>query len=160
MGEHENYVQVLVRTLQKQVETLSTILEITKEQSRIADAPDFDEVMLEDTLNRKEVLIARLNELDAGFTSVYGRVRKEIQARQDDYKEDIQQMQSLIKECTDLGVEIKVLESRNRDKLVQCFSKKQQQYGSQKTAASVASHYNQTMNNTKVVDSFFLDRKK
>lgn len=160
MGEHENYVQVLIRTLQKQTETLSDILELTKEQSRIADAPDFDEVMLEDTLNRKEVLIARLNELDDGFTSVYGRVRKEIQDKQDDYKEDIRQMQDLIKECTDLGVEIKVLETRNRDKLVQCFSNKQQQYGSQKTAASVASHYSQTMNNTKVVDSFFLDQKK
>lgn len=160
MGQQENYVQVLVRTLQKQVETLSDILELTKEQSRIADAPDFDEVMLEDTLNRKEVLIAKLNELDAGFTSVYGRVRKEIQDKQDDYKEEIQQMQDLIKECTDFGVEIKVLEARNRDKLVQCFSNKQKQYGSQKTAASVASHYSQTMNNTKVVDSFFLDKKK
>lgn len=160
MGKQENYVQVLIRTLQKQVEALSSILEITKEQSRIADAPDFDEVMLEDTLNRKEVQIAKLNELDAGFTSVYGRVRKEIQDNQDEYKEEVLQMQSLIKECTDLGVEIKVLETRNRDKLVQCFSNKQKQYGSQKTAASVASHYSQTMNNTKVADSFFLDRKK
>ena len=160
MAEHENYVQVLVKTLQKQVEALTSILEITKEQSQIADAPDFDEIMLEDTLNRKQILIAKLNELDDGFTSVYGRVRKEIQDKPDNYKEDIQKMQSLIRECTDLGVEIKVLEARNRDKLVQCFSNKQQQYGSQKTAATVASHYSQTMNNTKVVDSFFLDRKK
>ena len=160
MTEQESYVQVLMRTLQKQVETLSDILETTKEQSRIADAPDFDEVMLEKTLNRKEVLIARLNELDDGFISVYERVRKQIKDNQDDYKEDIRQMQELIKRCTDLGVEIKVLESRNRDKLVQCFSNKQKEYGSQKTAATVASHYSQAMNNAKVVDSFFLDRKK
>lgn len=160
MAENESYVQVLVRTLQRQVEALTDILEITKEQGRIADAPDFDEVMLESTLNRKEILIAKLNELDDGFVSVYDRVRKDIKDNQDDYKEVIRQMQELIKDCTDLGVEIKVLEERNREKLVKCFSNKQQQYSSQKTAASVASHYSQTMNNTKVMDSIFLDRKK
>lgn len=160
MAENENYMQVLVRTLQRQVEALTDILEITKEQSRIAGAPDFDEAMLENTLNRKEILIAKLNELDDGFISVYNRVRRELQDNQDAYKEDIRQIQDLIKECTDLGVEIKVLEERNREKLVRCFANKHKQYSSQKTAASVASQYHQTMNNTKVMDSFFLDRKK
>lgn len=160
MAENENYMQVLVRTLQRQAEALTDILEITKEQSRIAGAPDFDEAMLENTLNRKEILIAKLNELDDGFISVYNRVRRELQDNQDAYKEDIRQIQDLIKECTDLGVEIKVLEERNREKLVRCFANKHKQYSSQKTAASVASQYHQTMNNTKVMDSFFLDRKK
>ena len=77
MGDNHNYIQILVSTLQKQVGVLKEILELTKEQRRIADHSDFDEAMLEETLNKKEVLIAKLNELDDGFASVYGRVRKE-----------------------------------------------------------------------------------
>lgn len=159
MGEQQNYVQVLIQTLQRQAETLTDILKITKEQGRIADAPDFDEVMLEDSLNRKEIFIARLNELDDGFTSVYGRVRKEVKENPEAYREELGQMQALIKQCTDLGVEIKVAEERNRKKLVRCFSDKHKQYSTQKTAATVASHYHQTMNYAKVADSFFVDKK-
>lgn len=159
MEDSHSYVQVLIRTLQKQTEILKDVLAITKEQSVIAESEDFDELMLEETLNKKEVLIAKLNELDDGFTAVYGRVRSEVTDKQEQYKEELLQMQSLIKECTDLGVEIKVLEERNREKLVKCFSNKRKQYGSQMTAASVASHYHQTMNNSKIMDSYFMDEK-
>lgn len=159
MEDSHNYVQILIDTLQKQVDVLKDVLEVTKEQSVIAGKEDFDETLLEESLNKKEVLIAKLNGLDDGFTAVYGRVHSEVREKQDLYREELQRMQSLIKECTDLGVEIKVLEERNRERLMQCFSRKQKQYGSQKTAASVASHYHQTMNNTKVSDSYFLDQK-
>ena len=159
MENSHNYVQILIDTLQKQVDILKDVLEVTKEQSVIAGKEDFDETLLEESLNKKEVLIAKLNSLDDGFTAVYGRVRSEVSAQQDLYQEELQKMQSLIKECTDLGVEIKVLEERNRERLMRCFSQKQKQYNSLKAAASVASHYHQTMNNTKIQDSYFLDQK-
>jgi flagellar biosynthesis/type III secretory pathway chaperone len=141
----DDYVAVLVQTLEKQCTALQEILAVTQKQSEIAAAEDFEEEMLEDTLNRKEVLIARLNELDGGFVSVYGRVRRELDEHRDKYQEELKQIQSLIKKCTDLGVEIKVLEDRNRDKMAQCFSGKQKLYNSKKTAATVASRYHQTM---------------
>lgn len=159
MSDSHNYIQVLINTLQKQTEVLKEILEITRQQSVIAKDKDFDEIMLEKSLNKKEVLIAKLNELDDGFTSVYGRVRNEVRDRQELYREELRQMQELIKECTDLGVEIKVLEERNREKMAQCFANKHKQYGSQKTAASVASHYHQTMNNMKMLNSSFFNQK-
>lgn len=160
MEDNSNYVQVLVSTLHKQVGVLKEILELTKEQHQIADLPDFDEIMLEETLNKKDVLIARLNELDDGFASVYGRVRKEVNEHKEIYREELLQLQSLIKECTDLGVEIKVLEERNREKLAQCFAGKQKEYGAQRTAANVASRYHQTMRNVRMADSYSFNKKK
>ena len=160
MGDHYSYIQILVNTLQKQIETLKEILELTKEQRRIADHSDFDEAMLEETLNKKEVLIAKLNELDDGFISVYGRVRKEVKEHKELYKDELRQLQSLIKECTDLGVEIKVLEERNRDKFAQCFSGKYREYGSQRVAAEVASRYHQTMRNAQLAGSHIFNKKK
>ena len=160
MGDNHNYIQILVSTLQKQVDVLKEILELTKEQRKIAEATCFDESMLERTLNRKEVLIVKLNELDNGFVSVYGRVRKEVKEHKELYKTELQQLQKLITECTDLGVEIKVLEERNRERLTQCFSGKHKEYGAQRTAANVASRYHQTMHNTKMADSYFFNKKK
>ena len=159
MENSHNYIQVLIATLQKQVQVLQQILSITQEQSVIAGKADFDEIMLEESLNKKDILIAELNKLDDGFTTVYGRVRSEMMGRQEFYKDELQQMQTLIKECTDLGVEIKVLEERNREKMTQGFANKHQKYSSKRTAASVASHYHQTMNNTKIANSYFVDKK-
>ena len=160
MNNYYNYVQILVVTLQKQIQVLQEILKLTKEQHQIATLSEFDEVMLEETLNKKEVLIAQLNELDDGFASVYGRVRKEVNQHRELYTEELQQLQELIKECTDLGVEIRVLEERTRKKLAQCFAGKQKEYGVQRTAATVASRYYQTMKNAKVQNSYLYNEKK
>lgn len=143
--EKNSYIGMLLQTLQNQEVTLQEVLAITKEQSKIAAGQDFDEEAFGETLNRKEILIARLNSLDDGFASVYGRVRSVIMQEKDAYREDILKMQEYIKHCTDLGVEIKVLEERNRDRLIQCFTDKHKQYGSQMNAATVASKYHKTM---------------
>lgn len=144
-NDSQSYITLLIDTLKKQEIALADVLEITKEQSKIANAPEFDEVLLENSLNRKEILIAKLNELDDGFVSVYGRVRNEIQGNTETYKTQIRQMQDLIKKCTDLGVEIKVLEERNRNQLMKCFASKNKKYSSQRNAAMVASRYHRTM---------------
>lgn len=143
--EKDSYINMLLQTLQKQEVTLQEVLAVTKQQSELANTNIFDEDAFEKTLNQKEILIARLNSLDDGFASVYGRVRGVIMQEKDAYKDDIRKMQEYIKNCTNLGVEIKVLEERNRDKLTQCFTDKHKQYGSQMNAATVASKYHRTM---------------
>lgn len=141
----QNYIHLLLQTLEKQEATLQEVLQVTKEQSSIADAPEFQEQLLEKSLNQKEVLIAKLNELDDGFAAVYGRVRGIIREHPTMYRDELEQMQTYIKRCTDIGVEIKVLEERNKDKLAQCFAQKHKQYGVRQTAATVASKYHRTM---------------
>lgn len=145
MSENQNYINILLQTLEKQQATLQEVLQITKEQNQIAGKDDFEETMLEASLNQKDILIARLNELDDGFVSVYGWVRNEIADHKEQYSSELAQMQKLIKQCTDLGVEIKVLEERNKERLTQCFVGKHKQYSMKQTAATVASRYHQTM---------------
>lgn len=160
MEDNRKYIQVLTDTLRKQVDTLQEVLTVTQEQSRIAAMPNLDESMLEETMNRKEILIARLNVLDDGFTSVYDRVRREILANKEAYKDELRTIQTMIQQCTDLGVEIRVLEQRNRDKMTQQFTNKHQQYSTKRTAATVASRYNKTMNGRGVAGAGFLDSKQ
>lgn len=159
MEESCNYVQILMNTLEKQKQVLQQILTLTKEQSRIASQESFDENALEDTLNKKEILIARLNELDDGFASIYGRVRREVIEHQVEYAKELEKMQNLIRECTDIGNELKVLEQRNKDRLINCFAGKQKEYGARQTAANVASRYHQTMYNQTGNNSFYFNKK-
>lgn len=151
MVESQQYINVLMDILERQITVLTDMLEITKEQSRLADAVDFDSDAFGDTLSRKDVLIIRLNELDDGFSSAYDNVRREIKKDSAKYKTSIEKMQNMIRRCTDIGMEIKALETRNRDKLVICFSDKKQEYSAKQTAATVANKYSVTMKNVNLM---------
>lgn len=156
----ENYVQVLIDTINKKEETLRRILDITEEQEQISKADVYDSERMEKTLNEKEIQISRLNYLDDGFQSVYDRVSSEIRSHVEDYREDILRLQDKIRVCTELGNAIRVLEERNRNRFSQLFSKTKKEYSVSRNKANVAQNYFKTMNNSKVVDAYFVDKKK
>lgn len=147
MSEEQQYVDILVDVLNKQIKTLQEVLEITKRQGVIAAAEEFDEDAFDETLSRKDACIMRLNELDNGFVSVFERVKRQVHEEPDKYKSKVKEMQDLIRACTDLGNEIQTLENRNREKLVKCFAGKKKEYNAKQTAATVAGKYNTTMKN-------------
>lgn len=156
----QNYVQVLIDTITKKEETLRRILEITEEQERISKEENYDTDRMEKTLNDKEIQIARLNHLDEGFQSVYDRASGDIKRNIDDYKESIRELQEKIRVCTELGNAIQVLEDRNRTRFIQLFSKTKKEYSLSKNKANVAQNYFKTMNNSKIMDAYFVDKKK
>lgn len=156
----ENYVQVLIDTINKKEETLRRILEVTQEQERISKAEEYDSDRMEKTLNDKEIQIARLNHLDEGFQSVYDRVASDIRKNIDEYKDSIAILQDKIRVCTEIGNAIRVLEDRNRSRLSQLFTKAKKEYSTSKNKASVAQNYFKTMNNSKIMDAYFVDKKK
>lgn len=156
----QNYVQVLIDTITKKEETLRKILEITKQQEVISKQDTYASDDMEKTLNEKEIQIARLNYLDEGFQSVYDRVSSEIRNHLDVYKQDVLVLQDKIRICTEIGNEIMVLEERNRNRFNTLFSKAHTDYSTFKSKASVAQNYFKTMNNSKVMDPYFVDKKQ
>lgn len=156
----ENYVQVLIDTINKKEDALRKILEITQEQEEISKAEVYDSERMEKTLNEKEIQISRLNYLDEGFQSVYDRVSSKIRKNKDEYKGDILVLQEKIRVCTEIGNAIQVLEDRNRNRFAQMFSKTRKEYSVSKNQASVAQNYFKTMNNSKIMDAYFVDKKK
>lgn len=156
----QNYVQVLIDTITKKEETLRKILEITKQQEIISKQDAYASEDMEKTLNEKEIQISRLNYLDEGFQSVYDRVSSEIRNHIDVYKQDVLLLQDKIRICTEIGNEIMVLEERNRSRFNALFSKAHTDYSTVKSKASVAQNYFKTMNNSKVMDPYFVDKKQ
>lgn len=160
MGENQRYVGILLDTLEKKQGVLREILLLTQEQETVCKQSEYDEERMSELMNKKEVQIAKLNELDEGFGRVYSRVRLEVRDHKDDYKEEILKMQEYIRSCTDLGNGIMVLEDRNRSRIEQIFMGKRNEYKLSRAKTAVASNYLKTMNNTKIMSAYFVDQKK
>ena len=76
----EDYLQIMIESLEKKIDVLDRVLELDKRQIAIALEQPFDLEKYDKTMDEKGVLIDELNRLDDGFTSTYERVRDEVQA--------------------------------------------------------------------------------
>lgn len=160
MNQTVTYVNILQESLIRKKKYLEEILSLTREQETLANQKKFDENAFGDIIDKKDVLINNVNEIDKGFTSVYDRVRKEIVEDKEQYSEVLKSMQQLIKSCVDLGMEIEALEERNRAALERVFAVGFKGIRQVKQSNHVANKYYKSMSNGAVNDSVFYDRKK
>ena len=160
MNETGMYVGILCDSLLRKKKYLEEIYELTLKQGEIASAGKFDEVAFEEVVERKEILINNINEIDKGFTSVYDRVRGYLLEEKDIYKSELKEIQELINICMDFGSKIEVLEERNRAKLEVVFAGERKNIRQVKNSRSVANKYYKSMSNGMVNDAMLYDRKK
>ena len=160
MDQIGTYVNIMRESLERKQRYLTEILKLTNEQSVIATAEKFDEEQFSELVEKKDVLIDNLNEIDKGFSSVYDRVRIEIQRDPVVYRDELLAIQNLIRICVDLGMQIEAVEERNRAVMEQVFSAKFQGVRQMKQSKTVANKYYKSMANGMVNDSLLYDRKK
>lgn len=160
MNQTMTYVNIMQESLERKERYLKEILELTKEQERIAKEKKFDEEAFNEIIDRKDVLINNVNEIDKGFTAVYDRVRSEVMENKHLYAEQLVSMQELIRKCVDLGMEIEAQENRNRATLEQVFSVGFKGIKQVKQSKKAANKYYKAMSNGNVNDSVLYDRKK
>ncbi len=160
MDNNREYIQILIDTLRNKEQVLKDILAVTKEQEILATVDTFSEDKFDETLDKKEKLIAKINELDFGFDASYNKVKSYLISNKSNLSSEISMMQEFIKKCTDISMELKVLETRNSEKFKQVFSVKKNEYKQVKATQSAATNYYKTMSNTQVVDSYFFNQKQ
>ena len=160
MEQTAMYVNIMQQSLERKYDYLKEILDITKEQSELIKNDSLEDDVFEATLDRKEILINNINEIDKGFTAVYDKVRGEVLEDRQLYRNQLLKIQELIKKCVDLGMEIEALEERNRAGIERKLSMGFKGVKQAKQSKSVASKYYQSMANGYVNDSLLYDRKK
>ena len=101
MDQTGTYVNIMRESLERKQRYLTEIWKLTNEQSVIATAEKFDEEQFSELVEKKDVLIDNLNEIDKGFSSVYDRVRIEIQRDPVVYRDELLAIQNLIRTCVD-----------------------------------------------------------
>jgi len=160
MEQTGTYIRILRESLERKKDYLDKILDLTKEQEKLAKAVRLDEDAFEKIIEEKDIYIDNVNEIDKGFESVYKRVRNEIQENKSAFTSELKAIQELIRVCVDKGLEIEALEERNRSSLESAIARSFKGMNQVKQSKSVANKYYKSMANGMVNDSMLYDRKK
>lgn len=159
----DDYVQIMVESLKKKSELLDRIIDKNKAQTVCIEGKEYEEINW-DTFNvlmtEKEFLIDRINTMDEGFQSLFDRVKMQLEEDKEKYAESIRQMQKLVGEVTDKGVEIRTGEERNRAMIEKIVGGQKKLIRKSRNSLKVAQSYVQTMQGGAAMDMNLMDKKK
>ena len=156
----DNYLGILEDSLHKKLDVLEEITAYNKQQEELLKRDTVSMEELDTNMEQKDVLIQKLTELDEGFEALYERIREQLLANKDAYKDQIRRIQGLISEVTEKGVSIKAQEARNK-KLVEDYfirERRELQKGRKASRTAYGSYKNMSGNN--VIPPQFMDQKK
>lgn len=156
----KNYLQILQDSLVKKLEILTQIEARSHEQAEMLKEDQISFEAIDRNMDDKAGLISDLEALDNGFESLYEKIREELDSHRQEYKEEILNLQALIRKITEKSAGIQAIEARNKAKMEIVFSREKKALQSKRNAMSIATDYYQTMNKVKVVSPQFLDKKK
>lgn len=109
----------------------------------------------------KDKYISELNLLEDGFEIVYQRVTQNYSTSKAEQVESIKEAQRIIRSITELGVKLRTLEARNKEKLISYLTGKRREFKNLKSGSIAADKYQQNMaNQHQEGQSYFLDKKK
>lgn len=156
----EKYLQSLVDGLNQKIEILDKLTEFTEEQQRIVGEPSIDWDAFDKTIDDKDELIQKLTKVDEGFQAVYDRIKDEVTANKDKYKDFILILKKQIQLVTEKSTSLMALEQRTKAKVTSGFGAQRQQIRSSKESSKVASSYYNNMNRMNYIDPQLMDTKK
>lgn len=156
----EDYLQIMIESLEKKSEVLDQVMELDKKQLAISMKQPFDMEEYDATMDEKSKLIEELEKLDDGFTHTYELVREDVQAEPAKYRDKVQEMQELIRVAIDKGVAIEAQEQRNKQAMQSALQGKRREIKQVKASNAAAVRYYKSMSRINDVDPQLMDRKK
>lgn len=156
----ENYLDILEESLQKKLKVLEEITVYNQEQEHLIKKEGVSPEELDENMKCKDELIQKLTTLDDGFETLFGRIKEQLLASKDEYKDQIRKLQQLISEVTEKSVSIQAQESRNKKLFEDYFRKERSQLRQNRQSSKAAYNYYKSVNNTNVVMPQMMDQKK
>ena len=117
----EKYLQSLIDGLNQKITILDKLTEYTEEQQRIVGEVSIDWDAFDTTIDKKDELIQKLTVIDEGFQSVYDRVKDDVVANKDKYKEYILILKQQVQLVTEKSTSLMALEQRTKAKVSSGF---------------------------------------
>ncbi len=153
------YIQLLKQSLRKKLEVLNLLLQLTEAQDKLFDSSEIDVKKFDELITSKNEQIKQLSMLDNGFEQIYSHVKEELNINKLKYKEEIEELQSLVTDITDSTIKLEVMERRNSEKLKLMFSKKRNEIKSGRKNNQMVTNYYKNMSGSHDTQSFFYDKK-
>ncbi|MDD6056893.1 MAG: flagellar export chaperone FlgN [Clostridiales bacterium] len=158
--ENKNYIEILKQDLRKKDEVLDQILDANQRQQDALEDPTLEPDAFDAIVEEKAKLIEKLEALDEGFEQIYARVRDALCENREQYKEDIKELQELIRILTDKNVQIQAGEKKNKALMTRKFAEVRKQVREIRSSQKIVNQYYQNMMKKNFVDPQFLDDKK
>lgn len=156
----ENYLTVLEESLQKKLQVMEDIQQYNLRQQEMFQSDQVDMNQFDAYVEEKGALIERLESLDNGFESLYGKVAAELEENRAKYATQIKRLQELVTEVTDKSVMIQAQEARNKKLVEAYFQKAKGHIGDNRRTSKAAYDYYRNMSKGAVNLPQFMDRKK
>lgn len=154
------YTQILIEALKKKKTAMEHIKEITSRQSELLAKEELDTEEFDVLIEEKKVYLNTIQELDEGFTLTFTHVREELDNHKSEFRQEISQMQELIKEIMSLSMEVEATEQRNRLAFEQSISRARTAIKEKRVSSqSVSKYYKNAMGNSDT-QSYYMDEKK
>ena len=155
------YVGMMTDSLHRKKRVLKSIYELTCEQEKALKADELDYDKFQEIVDEKGKLIDELTQIDNGFDSLFKRMEAVIKANRDAYKSDILTMQDLIREISELGIQIQALEKQNSEHFKIYLANEKKEIKSFHMNRKISEGYYQHMANTQQAEqSYFFDKNK
>lgn len=155
-----NELQLLIEALEKKKRILEEILEKSKEQNVIANAKSFDAESFDRLVDEKTGLLEQMDLTDSGFDAIFKTIRDELLANRASYKQEIGDMQRLIKETVDLGAQICASESRTKESMSAALGNRRHELIKQKVSSKSVKDYYKANTQLDYLVPYFIDQKK
>ncbi len=155
-----DYCNMLIDALKKKVDLLDLLLKRTKEQTLLLQdetsrAEDFDK-----NVALKAELIDSIEKLDQGFELLFARIKDNITQDTITYGNVIIEMQKLIRQVTELSVQLETTESYNKDIAKRRFATARTKYEVKKSSKAVSQYYKTVMASSGQDGTKKIDKKK
>lgn len=154
------YVNIMIQSLHKKVKVLEEIKSLNQLQKALLEDEKASVDEFDKTVEDKSACIKQLEQLDDGFETLFAKVKEVLNEDKDAYADRIRTMQDLIRQITDLSMELQAQESRNKDLMTRKFVSVKERAKVVRTNTKVANQYYKNMMNLHYVDPQFMDNKK
>lgn len=163
--EQENtngvYVNMMVDSLNRKKRILEYILVKTREQENLLKDEEMDPDAFQAIIDEKGDQIDELNKIDEGFDTLFSYVEKEIKDNRMVYRAQIERMQQLIGEVSELGIQVQALEHQNSGHFKVYLANQRKAIREFHVNNRTTSSYYQNMANVpKTEQSYFFDKTK
>lgn len=157
----DTYLDMMKDSLIKKIEILEQLLKENEIQRKVLEDPEnVDEKDFDDAVERKSDLIEELNKLNDGFQGLYDKVSTVLQVDRDRYKNEIVEMQKMIRTITDLSGKVEAGELRNKLLADNYFSTMRKTIKEGRKRACASYGYYKNMNKSQVIMPQMFDSKQ
>ena len=156
----KNSLTILAQSLDKKIAILEKIQEYNELQEKSFLSGEADLDSFDKAFTKKDELIEELDLLDAGFETLYGEIKRELENNRPAYAEEIKGLQNQIRRITELSNSIQAKEARNKKLVEEYFAKRRGEIRQGRQRSRAAYDYYKSMSGAGARDSNLWDTKQ